>query len=217
MDLREHRHVHFVILSHSKGVLGRSILCACEQLSTFRLCVPSISDGHLLATIEGRMSLIKPFKHPNLLKKTGKMKHWPTTVVIGHRGIGANSPSLNENSLLSLHAASIHGAKYVEFDVQLTRDLCPVLHHDWTVKEAGVPIFISQLSKNDFMDLCKKPENGNAPHEWHGDIKQLKRIRSQFATLDEALMTLPPELGFNVEIKYPMPIELFVSATYRPT
>ena len=171
----------------------------------------SINDGHLLATIEGKMSLIKPFKHPNLLKKIGRMKHWPTTVLIGHRGIGANSPSLDENSLLSLHAASIHGAKYVEFDVQVTRDLCPVLHHDWTVKETGVPIFISQLSKNDFMSLCKRQGNGNTPHEWHGDVKQLKKIHSQFATLDEALLTLPPELGFNIEVKYPMPIEMFTS------
>ena len=46
-----------------------------------------------------------------------------------------------ENTLLSLIKASAAGADAVEFDVQLTRDGFPVIHHDWGVATVlgGVP------------------------------------------------------------------------------
>lgn len=73
---------------------------------------------------------------------------------MGHRGSGADNswPALGalagarsmvtrrrgthlaENSLLSLCEAGRAGAEYVEFDVQLSRDGVPVVHHDWGVK-----------------------------------------------------------------------------------
>ena len=77
---------------------------------------------------------------------------WLTrTRLMGHRGSGADNswPALGalagmatrrrgthlaENSLLSLCEAGRAGAEYVEFDVQLSRDGVPVVHHDWGVK-----------------------------------------------------------------------------------
>lgn len=59
-------------------------------------------------------------------------------LLIGHRGMGmnrtkpplANVLQLGENSIESFQAALRFGAAYVEFDVQLTQDLVPVLYHD---------------------------------------------------------------------------------------
>jgi hypothetical protein len=62
------------------------------------------------------------------------------TLDIGHRGLGNShhtpdelKPSAAENTIASLKRAGAHGADYVEFDVQLTRDLVPVVYHDFTV------------------------------------------------------------------------------------
>lgn len=47
--------------------------------------------------------------------------------LVGHRGYPRRFP---ENTLVSIEAAIAAGARYVEVDVQLTRDLVPVLFHD---------------------------------------------------------------------------------------
>lgn len=40
---------------------------------------------------------------------------------------------VRENTIASLKAAASHGADFVEFDVQLSKDLVPVLYHDYYV------------------------------------------------------------------------------------
>lgn len=40
---------------------------------------------------------------------------------------------LGENTIASLKKAGLSGAKWVEFDVQLSKDLCPVVYHDFHV------------------------------------------------------------------------------------
>jgi len=49
------------------------------------------------------------------------------TVVFGHRGYPAKFP---ENSLAGFRYAVAHGIEGIEFDVQLTKDLVPVIMHD---------------------------------------------------------------------------------------
>ncbi len=52
---------------------------------------------------------------------------FPAPRVIGHRGAAMHAP---ENTLASFRIARTLGAEWVEFDVQATRDDCPVLIHD---------------------------------------------------------------------------------------
>ena len=40
---------------------------------------------------------------------------------------------VRENTIASLAQAARHGADFVEFDVQLSRDLVPVIYHDFHV------------------------------------------------------------------------------------
>lgn len=51
--------------------------------------------------------------------------------LVGHRGYPRRFP---ENTLVSIEAAIATGARYVEVDVQLTRDLVPVLFHDGNIR-----------------------------------------------------------------------------------
>ena len=45
----------------------------------------------------------------------------------------SRKPSVTENTIASLKQAGAHGADYVEFDVQLTKDLQLVVYHDFRV------------------------------------------------------------------------------------
>ncbi|HUZ72857.1 MAG TPA: glycerophosphodiester phosphodiesterase family protein [Stellaceae bacterium] len=51
----------------------------------------------------------------------------PPPRIIGHRGASLKAP---ENTLAGLRHAHALGARWVEFDVQATRDDCPILLHD---------------------------------------------------------------------------------------
>ncbi len=63
--------------------------------------------------------------------------------LIAHRGYAARFP---ENTLAALAAAVEAGARWLEFDVQLTRDRVPVLLHDPTLaRTAGRPESILKL------------------------------------------------------------------------
>lgn len=54
--------------------------------------------------------------------------------VVGHRGAAAAAP---ENTLVGIRAAADQGATWVEFDVMLTGDGVPVLHHDETLRRTA--------------------------------------------------------------------------------
>ncbi|KAJ2800990.1 Glycerophosphocholine phosphodiesterase, partial [Coemansia furcata] len=76
------------------------------------------------------------------------------TLVYGHRGSGMNvapivTPrrlQLGENTVLSMQKAVRDGASAVEFDVQMTRDMVPVVYHDWIVAETNLDIPVSSLT-----------------------------------------------------------------------
>lgn len=63
--------------------------------------------------------------------------------VVAHRGYARRFP---ENTLESLVAAMEAGARYVEFDVQVTADGVPVLLHDVTLERtAGVDVRVTDI------------------------------------------------------------------------
>ena len=65
------------------------------------------------------------------------MQATPTPELIAHRGWAYRYP---ENTLPAIAGALGAGARYVEFDVQITADGVPVLFHDSTLdRTAGRP------------------------------------------------------------------------------
>ncbi len=71
--------------------------------------------------------------------------------LIAHRGLSSIFP---ENTLLALQAAYECGARYVEFDVQFTADVVPVLLHDATLERtSGVSGNVNEMTLAQIQDL----------------------------------------------------------------
>ncbi|KAJ2684897.1 Glycerophosphocholine phosphodiesterase [Coemansia spiralis] len=158
------------------------------------------------------------------------------TLVYGHRGSGMNfapivTPrrlQLGENTVLSMQKAIRDGACAVEFDVQVTRDLVPVVYHDWIVAETNLDIPVSALTLKQFMACnpcnsqpkltrsrsrdCLKPDGANAIVAGH-ECRPIhvanseNTVQAPFATLENLFEQLPESVGFDIEVKYPMPDE----------
>ena len=62
-------------------------------------------------------------------------------LVAAHRGSSGTAP---ENTISSIEEAIRIGAKFIEIDVQLTKDKHPIVYHDF------LPIFLMTLSAASF-------------------------------------------------------------------
>ncbi|KAE8149463.1 ankyrin repeat-containing protein [Aspergillus avenaceus] len=92
--------------------------------------------------------------------------------LVGHRGLGQNTASRNylqlgENTVESFLSAAKQGATIVE-DVQLTRDLVPIIYHDFSLSESGTDIPIHDLSFQQFMHASYIQSPQGAPMTLHG-------------------------------------------------
>jgi glycerophosphodiester phosphodiesterase len=220
----------------------------------------------VIGTVNFNFLIITPFHHPSM-SVTEQHTYWKkmaSTMVIGHRGLGKNTASrtslqLGENTIQSFISAANLGAEYVEFDVQLTKDLVPVIYHDFLVSETGIDAPVHTLTLDQFLHIGEgqkprssragSPEtvpvlngNGNGtedrrrPRSYsvdnssqrniHTDRQQeltermkhtrdFKKkgfkgnnrgtsIQSSFTTLERMFNELPENVGFNIEMKYPM-------------
>ncbi|KAF9407914.1 Glycerophosphocholine phosphodiesterase [Podila epigama] len=133
---------------------------AMTPLQGMNMTVPifGVDSMTIIGRVRVEFTVVRPFKHENL-KVGSKHTYWKslTTTVIGHRGLGMNRKvsnlQLGENTLLSFVTAASLGAEYVEFDVQMTKDMVPVLYHDWTVTETGLDIPVSSITVDQFRKL----------------------------------------------------------------
>ncbi|KAJ5472021.1 hypothetical protein N7539_008590 [Penicillium diatomitis] len=78
------------------------------------------------------------------------------TQLVGHRSSGQNTVDwsylqLGENTIESMLSAAKQGASCVEFDVQLTRVLVPVVFHDFSLSKSGTDVPIHDLT---FEQVC---------------------------------------------------------------
>ncbi|KAJ2344881.1 Glycerophosphocholine phosphodiesterase, partial [Coemansia sp. RSA 2618] len=156
------------------------------------------------------------------------------TVIYGHRGSGMNCPysdrpcrlQLGENTVLSMQQSIRDGATAVEFDVQLTRDMAPIIYHDWIVAETGLEAPVNMLTLAQFVALNPRHRAVEAsqscvdlsaemlalsPLEAALEPKVVansrETVQEPFATLHELFESLPQGVGFDIEVKYPMPDE----------
>eukprot|EP00884_Botryococcus_braunii_P020249 jgi/Botrbrau1/6908/Bobra.67_3s0026.2 len=129
-------------------------------------------------------------------------------------------PEYRENTLASLREAAASGARFVEFDVQVTADGVPVLwHDDWllTKKEAGSPGHdshkIAELTVEQFKAARQKGlvKRVRPP----GDYKSEGSISDWAVLHDDGLPTLaevfegvPRDVGFDIEVKMAVPADV---------
>ncbi|CAF2058042.1 unnamed protein product [Brassica napus] len=149
----------------------------------------------------------KPFKMPGFS-------------VIGHRGNGMNvlqssdrrTRGFKENSILSFNSAAKFPIDFIEFDVQVTKDDCPVIFHDDFIYSQDNGIVnesrVTDLSLSEFLlygpqkeaektgkTLMRKSKEGQVL-KWEVDSDD------PLCTLQEAFERVEHSLGFNIELKF---------------
>ncbi|CCG84294.1 protein of unknown function [Taphrina deformans PYCC 5710] len=143
----------------------------------------------VIGTLEFEFSIVTPFSHVQMAveKESTYWKSLMTTRVIGHRGLGKNtnvpdrrSLQLGENTVQSFVAAANLGASYVEFDVQITKDLVPVIYHDFLVSQTGIDAPVHALTLDQFMSASGHPEEiANGPRSDRIDPPERRPGRSR--------------------------------------
>ncbi|XP_059656603.1 glycerophosphodiester phosphodiesterase GDPD1, chloroplastic-like [Cornus florida] len=141
-------------------------------------------------------------------------------VVMGHRGSGMNmlqSPdrrmkAIKENSILAFDAAGKFALDFIEFDVQVTKDDCPVIFHDSFIltKEKGAITEkrVTELTLVEFLShgpqkepkivekpLYRKTKDGRI-FEWNVETD------APLCTLQEVFQEVDHSLGINIELKF---------------
>lgn len=120
---------------------------------------------------------------------------------------------IRENTITSLKNAAEHGADMVEFDVQLSKDLVPVVYHDFM-------IYVSLKSKcsmqeHDFLALpmreltLEQLKKLKVYHTAEGLSRETRSFHNDdllehqpFPQLADVLDALDEHIGFNIEIKW---------------
>ncbi|KAI3637904.1 hypothetical protein MIR68_004553 [Amoeboaphelidium protococcarum] len=168
---------------NSKKIIGRAVAILSDpgddvkvgsyNGAVIRVNAPIMnSQLAIIGRIKFEYVVIKPFQHPKA-SIGSKQTYWKSvsTKIIGHRGAGANqsgrsgSLQVGENTVLSFITAASLGAEYVEFDVQVTKDLVPVIYHDFILSETGLNVAVNSVTLNEFQTLGpqrqQKPKSNN--------------------------------------------------------
>ncbi|GAB1599104.1 glycerophosphocholine phosphodiesterase GPCPD1-like [Argonauta hians] len=137
---------------------------------------------------------------------------------IGHRGMGSSFTlpnSVMENTIASFCAAGQYGADFVEMDIHLTKDHVPIAYHDFTINIAmeqkqsqalldnHTNMSIKNLSMKQLQYLklfYYMKEQGH----WMPITESTCESDQPFPTLEKCLQKVPEDIGFNVELKYPL-------------
>ncbi|KAG2571732.1 hypothetical protein PVAP13_7KG118700 [Panicum virgatum] len=149
----------------------------------------------------------------------------PPLVVVGHRGSGMNALAaapedprarggdVRENTLRSFNAAAAAaGVAYVEFDVQVTKDGCPVIFHDnFIYTEENGEISGKRVTDLDLDEFLSYGPQRNQEKAGKPLLRKLKdgrilrweaRSEDALCTLREAFEGVDRRVGFNVELKF---------------
>jgi len=140
--------------------------------------------------------------------------------VIGHRGKGMNAlasedPRLRdvrENTVRSFNDAGRFPVDYVEFDVQVTKDGCPIIFHDnfiFTQDDGKISQKrVADIQLEDFLQYGLQNEQGKVGKPLLRRLKDGRMVNwdvqseDALCTLEEAFDKVNPRLGFNVELKF---------------
>ncbi|XP_008553502.1 glycerophosphocholine phosphodiesterase GPCPD1 isoform X1 [Microplitis demolitor] len=204
------------------------ILPSTLQASVGILTIPITSTKHRpIGQLTVEYVTIKPIPDYPWDMSISYAKHWEerwSGLDVGHRGLGTsfkcemkNCANVRENTIASLKTASHHGADMVEFDVQLSKDMIPVIYHDFHVS-----ISMKRKKQIDAMDMLEIPVKDLTLEQLHLlKVYHLAEGREKnprffdedleehqpFPTLQAALQELETHVGCNVEIKWTMQLK----------
>ncbi|XP_052093799.1 glycerophosphocholine phosphodiesterase GPCPD1-like [Mytilus californianus] len=169
--------------------------------------------------------LIKPLVGLPMTMEVSYQNYWKferAALDIGHKGMGSShsqTKSVRENTIASLQSAGSHGADFVEFDVMLSKDLIPVIYHDFHVfatyrKKRRDELENFRVSVKDLTLAELQSMQLSSVHAAHekDDRESDERYEDNvdpvethpFPTLKQCFEDVDEHVGFNVEVKYPM-------------
>jgi len=122
------------------------------------------------------------------------------------------SCGVRENTIKSFLKAAEHGASFIEFDVQVTKDGIPVVWHDDFITygkgENTYSARICDLTFEEFRSIGHRQvqgilqeintiyrSSGNSTTKWKCEGED------ELPTLEDVFLQMPPHVGFNIEIK----------------
>ncbi|XP_024947437.1 glycerophosphocholine phosphodiesterase GPCPD1 isoform X2 [Cephus cinctus] len=204
------------------------ILPSTLQASVGLLTVPITSSKHRpIGQLTVEYVAIKPIPDYPWDMSISYAKHWEqrwSGLDVGHRGLGTsfkfemkNCANVRENTVASLKTAAHHGADMVEFDVQLSKDMIPVIYHDFYVS-----ISLKRKKQIEAMDMLEIPVKDLTLEQLHLlKVYHLAEAREKnprffdedledhqpFPTLQTVLQELEQHVGCNIEIKWTMQLK----------
>lgn len=216
VDPPTHLGYHYILpsaLKGSEGVLDVPVACTKRHMP--------------LGMMQVEYLVISPLPaHSMLTLERSYIRHWNnrwTGLEVGHRGSGtsfkATDTVIRENTIASLKKAAQNGADMVEFDVQLSKDLVPVVYHDFNMYVSvrrkaphdttsndmlALPMSELTLAQMQSLKVYHTQEAKNqAPKFFDEDLEE----HQPFPTLVHVLETIDEHVGFNVEIKWSQRLE----------
>ncbi|XP_063838804.1 glycerophosphocholine phosphodiesterase GPCPD1-like isoform X2 [Ostrinia nubilalis] len=178
-----------------------------------------------LGTVNFEYLIVRPMAEKICDLQVSYTKHWDpswTGLEVGHRGLGASfktkeGNAIRENTIASLKKAAASGADLLEFDVQLSKDLIPVIYHDYYVC-----ISMKRKKEVEFTEMLELPvKDLTLEHLQKLKVYHLVEGRNHeilffdedleehqpFPTLEDALKNIDLHVGFNVELKWTMEMD----------
>ncbi|XP_051867703.1 glycerophosphocholine phosphodiesterase GPCPD1 [Pristis pectinata] len=166
--------------------------------------------------------VIKPLEGFTCDMSPSLSKYWKPRMAldVGHRGAGnstsANLAKVRENTIASFKNAASHGAAFVEFDVHLSKDHVPIVYHDLTccismkkkMDKESSELFEIPVKELTFEQLQLLKLAHVAALKVTGDKENLDdendvSENQPFPSLQQVLLCVPENIGFNIEIKWP--------------
>ncbi|AFM97752.1 glycerophosphoryl diester phosphodiesterase [Encephalitozoon hellem ATCC 50504] len=196
----------FLIVEYNKEPARREPLCVNievwgpeEMISTKRFRILELEQSSktpisFRIVYEGREEDVGMEVHCLQTNRNASQVHEDIRV-IGHRGCGMNglpTTKMTENTISSFKEAYRRGARWVETDVQLTKDHVPVIFHDFVIQTSTSSVGISEITLKEFLHIVGNQDEENC---------------SLPCTLSRLLEQIDDRHGVNIEIKYPLPSE----------
>lgn len=178
-----------------------------------------------LGTVNVEYLIVKSMNEQLCDLRVSYMKHWEDTwkgLDVGHRGSGSSFKTkegtpIRENTIASLKNAASSGADLLEFDVQLSKDMVPVIYHDF-----HICISLKRKQNLEYGEMLEIPlkyltleqlQNLKVYHLVEGRTNEQRFFDEEFEdhqpfpTLVEAFQAIDPNVGFNVEMKWTMELD----------
>jgi len=180
--------------------------------------------------------VVRPMAEVKCPMDSSFSRYWRATwrgLDIGHRGAGNSfshkselCANVRENTIASLKQATEHGADFVEFDIQLSKDLTPIIYHDFHLaialrrKDAvsghhllSIPLKDLEYCQLQQLDTYHLEEGTMGSSHLENDSNE---DNQPFPTLQLAMEALDPHVGFNIEIKWTMQLKDGSFELYHP-